>query len=409
MRYMVHQDTREKADSKRTGKKGDRSRSTLLIAAPVVSVAGFLATAACAILDGVIDCQPMVKANKVRFLPVFAVALTLFTGGNALGQSGRKLPPGNRQQQDETLRLRAEEVLLNVTVIDPYGKQATDLTKDDFIIAEDSKRQDISSFIISSVPVNVVLMLDASGSVASEIPSLRDAAMRFVEQLGPEDKVSVLEFHTNVELIQEWTSSVDELRRAISWRFRPGMVRTPDGHSMAGMTALYDALYLTAGEQLAKVEGRKAIIMLTDGLDSSSKVTYNQALGSIIRSGAVVYVVSKARAFIADANKYRGKVGKIFGGGVANQADEAVAMLENAERLMTDLSTRTGGAIFSPLKDDEMKDVYARVARELKNQYIVTYISKNEERNGQLRRINVYLTRAGYSARTRESYYAPKP
>lgn len=350
----------------------------------------------------------MVKANKRVSVLIFAVALALLTHGDAPGQSGRKLPSNNRPQQDEPLRLRAEEVLLNVTVIDPYGKQATDLTKDEFIIAEDSKRQDISSFIISSVPVNVVLMLDASGSVAGEIPSLRDAAMRFVERLGPEDKVSVLEFHSNVELIQEWTSSVDDLRRAISWRFRPGMVRTPDGHSMAGMTALYDALYLTAGEQLAKVEGRKAIIMLTDGVDSSSKVTYNQALASIIRSGAVVYVVSKARAFIAEMNRYRGRAGRIFGGGVAGQADQAVSMLENAERLMTDLSTRTGGEIFSPLKDDEMKDVYSRVARELKNQFILTYISKNEERNGQLRRINIYLTRPGYSARTRESYYAPK-
>jgi Ca-activated chloride channel homolog len=350
----------------------------------------------------------MFKSNKLKFIFLVALAVALLSGVSGLGQSGRKLPPSNRTQQDEPLRLRAEEVLLNVTVIDPYGKQATDLKRDEFIIAEDSKRQDISSFIVSSVPVNVVLMLDASGSVASEIPSLRDAAVRFVEQLGQEDKVSVLEFHTDVELIQDWTSSVDDLRRAISWRFRPGMVRTPDGKAQAGMTSLYDALHLTAGEQLAKVEGRKAIIVLTDGVDSSSKVTYNQALGSLIKSGAVVYVVSKARAFIAEMNKYRGKTGRIFGGGVAGQADQAVAIFENAERLMTDLATRTGGEIFSPLKDDEMKDVYARVARELKNQYIVTYTSKNEERNGELRRINVYLTRAGYSARTRESYYAPK-
>ena len=186
------------------------------------------------------------------------------------------------------------------------------------------------------------------------------------------------------------------------------MVRTPDGHSQAGMTALYDALFLTAGEQLAKVEGRKAIIMLTDGVDSSSKVTYPQALGSIIKSGAVVYVVSKARLFINEINKSTGKVARVFGGMSAGQAAEYVAIFEGAEKLMTDLATRSGGAVFSPLKDDEMKDVYSQVARELKNQYIITYMPKNEERNGQLRRINVYLTRAGYTARTRESYYAPK-
>jgi len=349
----------------------------------------------------------MLKFSKSIVGFACAVILLALTAG-AWGQSGRKLPSNNRSQQDDTLRLRAEEVLLNVTVTDPYSRQATDLNKSEFIIAEDGQRQEIASFMISSIPVNVVLMLDASGSVAGEMPSLRDAAMRFVDQMGPDDKVSVLEFHSNVELLQDWTSSVQDLRRAITWRFRPGMVRTSDGHTQAGMTALYDALFLTAGEQLAKVEGRKAIIMLTDGVDSSSKVNYNQALGSIIKSGAVVYVVSKARLFINEMNKYRGKTGRIFGGGTASQADQIVAIMEGAEKLMTDLATRSGGALFSPLKDDEMKDVYSQVARELKNQYIITYMPKNEERNGQLRRINVYLTRAGYTARTRESYYAPK-
>jgi Ca-activated chloride channel family protein len=306
------------------------------------------------------------------------------------GQSGRRLPGTRPQQKDDTIRLRAEEVLLNVTVTDPYGRQATDLLKDEFIIAEDSVRQDMISFAVSAVPVNVVLMLDASGSVVGEIDSLREAAMKFVEQLGPEDKVSVTEFHTDVELIQDWTSSAEDLKHAISWRFKPGMVRTKEGRSTYGTTSLFDAIYATAEEQLSKVEGRKAIIILTDGDDTSSKVTYEQALAAVIRSGAIVYVVSKARAVMALAGKfYR-------------------ARFERAEFLMKELASRTGGSIFSPLKDEEMKDVYARVARELKNQYIITYVSKNDKRDGTLRRISVYLTRSGYSARTRDSYYAPK-
>src|SRR6185503_13769789 len=133
-----------------------------------------------------------------------------------------------------------------------------------------------------SVPVNVVLMLDASGSVAGQIASLRDAAMRFVEKLGPEDQVSVVEFHSNVELIQDWTSKADEVRHSLSWRFKPGMVMTKDGHSQYGSTSLYDALYATAEDQLTKVGGRKAIILLTDGDDTSSKVTYSQSLDAII-------------------------------------------------------------------------------------------------------------------------------
>src|SRR6185437_14737114 len=131
--------------------------------------------------------------------------------------------------RDDAVRLRAEEVLLNVTVVDPYGHQATELTKDEFIIAEDAQRQDIASFVVSSVPVNVVLMLDASGSVVTEINSLRDAAMHFVRQLGPEDRVSVMEFHTDVELIQDWTAKTEDVRHALSWRFKPGMVQTKNG------------------------------------------------------------------------------------------------------------------------------------------------------------------------------------
>jgi len=256
--------------------------------------------------------------------------------------------------------------------------------------------------------VNVVLMLDASGSVVSEINSLRDAAMHFVGQLGPEDKISVIEFHTNVELIQDWTAKADEVRHALSWRFKPGMVQTKQGSFTYGSTALYDAVFSAADEQLAKVEGRKAIILLTDGDDTSSKVTYEQALTSIIKSGSVVYVISKARAFIHELDRYRGKAGRVFGGGIAQQADVYAERFERAERIMTDLAERTGGRIFSPLEDKEMKDVYGQVARELKNQYIITYIPKNLEHDGRLRHIKVFLARPGYSARTRDAYYAPK-
>ena len=329
-----------------------------------------------------------VKSPFTRFISIFL--LIVVTSAAAAAQSGRNLPSTKPRDQDDAIRLRAEEVLLNITVIDPYNRQATDLTRNEFIIAEDNQRQDISSFFISRVPVNVVLMLDASGSVVGEIESLRQAAIKFIEQLGPEDKVSVIEFHSKVELIQDWTSSHDELRHTISWRFKPGMERTSSGNATYSTTALYDALYLTADEQLAKVEGRKAAIILTDGDDTSSKVTYEQSLAAVIRSGTVVYVVSKARALIDIAPK------------------SFVARLQRAEFMMTDLATRTGGKIFSPMKEDEMKDAYAQVARELKNQYIITYIPKNEARDGRLRRINVYLTRAGYSARTRDSYYAPK-
>jgi len=329
-----------------------------------------------------------------RFLGIFLTAtilvsfVTAVSGTARLGQSGRRLPSTTRQQaKNDAIKLRAEEVLLNVTVTDPYGHQATDLSKGEFIIAEEGKRQDIAGFDIARIPVNVVFLLDASGSVIGELSSLRDAATEFIRHLGPEDKVSIMEFHSKIELIQDWTSKQDDLLHSISWRFRPGPIPKRGGN-----TALYDSLALAADDQLAKVEGRKAIIMLTDGDDTSSKLKYEDSLNSIVRSGAVVYVVSKARLFMEEYKHY----------------SQVVREFERAEAVMTDLCTRTGGQIYSPMKDDEMKDVYARVARELKSQYIITYVPKNEERDGSLRHVKVYLTRPGYSARSRDSYYAPK-
>jgi Ca-activated chloride channel homolog len=347
--------------------------------------------------------------TSIRYRSIFSVLIvTLLTLANTPAQSGRRATPKSEAGQDETIRLRAEEVLLNVTVTDPYNHQATDLIKNEFIIAEDGQRQEIASFVMSSVPVNVVLMLDASGSVVSEINSLRDAAMHFVSQLGPQDKTSVIEFHTNVELIQDWTTKADDVKHALSWRFKPGMVQNKQGSFDYGSTALFDALYSAADEQLAKVEGRKAIILLTDGDDTSSKVTFAQSLTPIIKSGAVVYVISKARAFINAWNRERGRGARVFSGGNAQVADIMVSRLEHAEHLMTELCTRTGGRIFSPLRDEDMKDVYDQVARELKNQYIITYVPKNLEHDGRLRHVGVFLTRPGYSARTRDAYYAPK-
>jgi Ca-activated chloride channel family protein len=348
--------------------------------------------------------------NLLRGLSALLAAALITACWPAQGtaaQSGRRLPQTSPRESDDTVRLRAEEVLLNVTVTDSSGRQITSLKQEDFIIAEDNQRQDIASFLVSSVPVNVVLMLDASGSVAGEIDSLKNAAMQFVAQLGPEDQVSIIKFHTDIELIQDWTSKADEVRHAISWRFKPGMVMDRNGRYSPGSTSLYDALYAAADDQLAKVDGRKAIILLTDGDDTSSKVTYDQALSAVVRSGAIVFVISKARAIMTAINdQYGGRLGKVFG--TARAAGAVTARLERAEFMMTGLAKRTGGQIFSPLEDKQMEDVYREVARELKNQYIITYVSKNGERDGRLRQVRVYLARPGYQARTREAYYAPK-
>jgi Ca-activated chloride channel family protein len=332
---------------------------------------------------------------RVKILCCSLTAILLVSG--ALAQSGRKPSTSpNNVNGDDPIKLRADEVLLNVSVYDSFGKQAIDLKKEDFVIAEDMQRQDISSFQVGIVPVNVAMLLDASGSIIGEINSLKESAMSLLSALDEKDKVSVIEFHTNNELLQDWTSNAEDVRHAISWRYKPGMVRTNSGNTQYGSTALYDSIYLAAEEQLSKVEGRKAIILLTDGDDTSSKVTFKQALAAVIKTGAVIYVISKAQQILKAMNS------TLFRNGAA------VQRLENAERVMTELCKKTGGQIYSPLKDEEMKDVYAKIARELKNQYIITYVPKNDKRDGSLRSIKVFLSRGGYTVRARDSYYGPK-
>jgi Ca-activated chloride channel family protein len=328
-----------------------------------------------------------------------ALALTLAAlAAPGWGQSGRRPTP--QQPKDATggepgadVQLGTQEVLLAVTVRDAAGRPITNLTKDEFIVAENRVRQTLVSCQIASVPVNVVLVLDASGSVFTKHTSIRRAAEGFVAKLGPEDRVSVVQFADKVELLQDWTSDREDVKHAIDWRYRGG-----------DATTFWDAVYLAAEEQLSKVEGRRAIIILSDGVDTSSKVTEEQALAALDRTGATVYVVSEAQALIERARPYAGVGGVIQG--TAPRARYAILTLEAAQEKMRRLADRYGGRLFAPIEDADLGTAYDDVAAELKRQYVITYNPQNEARDGRWRSIEIYLTRPGLVARTRRGYVA---
>lgn len=332
----------------------------------------------------------------VRILAAFAITFTLLASGAA--QSGRRPVPkpvesAPQDAPDADVQLGTEEVLLGVTVRDLDGRPVTGLTADDFIVAEDRARQELTSCTVATRPVNVVLVLDASGSVFSELRSIRSAAEKFVAALGPEDQVSVVQFADKVELLQDWTSDRDQIRHALDWRYKGGEA-----------TALWDALYLAAEEQLSKVEGRRAIILLTDGIDSKSKISAELARAALDRAGPTVFVVSKASALIEQIRPYAGKGGVLAG--TSRQAREAIEQLKASEETLRALADRYGGRLFAPLNDTDLASAYAEVATELKQQYVLTYVPKNEARDGRWRSIEIFLTRPGLTARTRKGYVA---
>ncbi len=327
---------------------------------------------------------------------------------SVLAQSGRKpeappssntlpFPNANPSQDDVISRVRTNEIVLPVTVRNDYGRLSTDLSARDFIIVEDGTRQEITSFNTQRVPLKVVLLLDVSGSVFSEMEAIRKASIEFVRQLSPEDEVAVIQFGKSVELLQNWTSDRAKIERAINWEYRATQANFTETH-------LWDGMFLAADELLPKVEGRRTILLLTDCDDNGSRVTDAQALGAVVRSNSSLYVISKARAIAEDIKqKYGGKRGAIAG--TRSQANALYNRFIEDEARMSQLSERSGGKLFNAMTSEDLTTAYRQVCEELQSQYVLTYISSNETPKSTFRKISVIVTRPGMKASWREGYY----
>jgi Ca-activated chloride channel family protein len=326
------------------------------------------------------------------------------------GQSGRRAEPGSAgkpdgaaQSQeptgaDDVLRVRTEEVMVPVSVRSFDGKPVNGLTAESFLIYDNGKRQEIASFNRERVPANIVLLLDASGSVFHQMRFIREAARQFVEGLLKEDRVCVMQFADRVELLQDWTGAEDpaELAKAIEWRYRPGQ-----------STAFYDGLYLAAEEQLKKREGRRIIVLLTDGIDTAEKrrASQSDALNAVRRAEASVYVVSLT-ASLREAVEKRtgGTLSRLLRGYDPREVKRVLAMIDEAESGLERLASQTGGRMFLPRRDEDLLPAYKAIAEELRTQYIITYRPKPKVEAGEWRRLRVLVLPGGYEVAAREGY-----
>lgn len=322
----------------------------------------------------------------------------------AFGQSGRKAAETSTLkeqsgQDDEVLRVRTEEVLLPVSVRDESGAPVGGLDQGKFLIFENGVRQEILSFNRHRVQANIVLLLDASTSVFSQMRLIRKAAKRFIQGLLKEDKVSVVQFADKVELLQDWTPATElqQLEKSLDWRYHPGL-----------RTTFYDGLYLAAQEQLSKVEGRRIIILLTDGLDTAEqqKASFADALNAVRRTDASVYVVSLTgylRAQIEDKTG-KSKVSRLFSGYDRREVDYYLSLLDKSEKQLEGLASQTGGRIFLPRTDEELLPAYNAIAEELRTQYIITYKPQPRASAGEFRRVRVLVLPGDYEVGAREGY-----
>ena len=313
-----------------------------------------------------------------------------------------KKPPEQEVSPGDVVSVDTTEVMFPVTVRDSNGRLVNDLTRNDFRVFEDGAMQPLSDLALRQVPVDVVLMVDASSSVANNLDDFRRAAQGFAARLEADDRISLIKFDDRVELLQDWTRSRYQLRRALA-RIEPGM-----------FTRFNDALLLASREQFGETKSRRAVIVLTDGIDSGrGTTTLAGALEALLRAQVTIYVVSNTE--ISRAAK-RAELDNLLNGSSStvrfNQLriedlKEGLRVLDQSEKNLEDLAMATGGRLYKPLTFQALDSTYAEVADELRHQYGLYYPPLNKSRDGGFRRVRVELTNPSYKAHTRIGYFAP--
>jgi VWFA-related protein len=257
---------------------------------------------------------------------------------------------------------------------------------------------------LRQVPVDVVLMVDASSSVANNLDDFRRAAQGFAARLEADDRISLIKFDDRIELLQDWTKSRFQLQRALN-RIEPGM-----------FTRFNDALLLASKEQFGPVtKSRRAVIVLSDGIDNGQgTTTLDAALQALIRAQVAVYIVSNTE--ISRASK-RAELDMLLGGTEASikfnqvQIDRlrlGLQVLDKSEENLAQLAQATGGRLYRPLTFDALESTYAEVADELRHQYALYFTPLNKARDGSFRRVRVETANPALHPQTRVGYFAPK-
>jgi VWFA-related protein len=311
--------------------------------------------------------------------------------------AGLLLPPGlpraaAGQEAQQTLKVQANLVNLYATVRDKRHAIVADLKKEDFHIYEDGVEQKVEFFSREvSLPLTLGILLDTSGSVEQLLGAEQQTAGRFLERvMRKSDEAMLITFDLNADQLEDFTSDVSALERAIN-RARintGGNVRvTPSTIPQTGPlgTVLYDAVYLACREKLSGEAGRKAIIILTDAEDNGSKVRLEEAIESAQRSDTVIHILLQSDPRFGFGG---------FGGGGAGVA-----------RKMTN---ETGGRTIEVRNEKDLQKAFDEISDELRSQYTLGYTPSNPAHDGKFRRIRVETARPDTKVLARQGYYAPR-
>lgn len=312
----------------------------------------------------------------------------LVTG--APGGAGGQQPPTPEPTPSATLRIDVELVNLYCTVKDKKGRLVTDLEQSELEVREDGKKQELRFFARETDrPLTLALLVDTSISQKSVLPIEKETGAQFLRQvLRPSDLALLISFDVNVDLLQDFTSEAERLQRALERaRINTPSSLGPFPSTRSGGTHLYDAIYLAAREKLSPEVGRKAIILISDGVDHGSSVGEKEALEAAQRSDTMIYTIG-----IADPQYYLRAIGRRYGG----------------SGTLKKLAKDTGGRAIFPSKPEELKKAFDEIAAELRSQYALAYSPTNRKHDGRFRKVKIKVRRKGLRVQARKGYYAPR-
>jgi VWFA-related protein len=318
-------------------------------------------------------------------------------------QSGRlrgKAKTPQHHDDKEPIRLRVEEVLLPVSVRSDLGKLPPNLQRADFILTEDGKRQVINS--VMHTAANILFVLDAGGdSTLKNLNINRDLALKIVDSLGEQDQAAIVSYADRTNLLSQWTGDKGALRRALEWKFKPGI-----------KSDFYRSLIYAAQEVLPRIDGRRSVVIISDGVDSFDEEDFEKVLNAFHRARATVYVISQNQMLLRDL---RSRVFNPLSGYemMDPQARKRIEkmrayyrQLEAAEFTLKGLAEETGGWMWNPVGRDEFMALSPQVVTEVGAEYIFAYSTERAPDDARFHAINVYATRPGLLVRSRRGIYA---
>ena len=316
----------------------------------------------------------------------------------------------------DVIRVSTTLVTIPVSVMDRDGRYVPNLQKEEFRIWEDGVEQEVAFFQSVDKPFSVVLMLDTSPSTQFRLEDIQDAAISFVNQLRPDDKVMVVSFNDNIKILSELTTDRNKLRRAIE------RSKTDDG------TRLYDAVDMVINQQLSRIQGRKAIVLFTDGVDTTSRrASFESNVMDAQELDALIYPVQYDTSDdmnvmnypVGRPNDVWGQIlGGIFGGGGGGKHGGGGggggggypsrrgprSEYEVASEYLMELANSSGGREYHADSLQNMSYAFANVAEELRRQYSIGYYPKRPPQAGQRRSIRVRARQPNLAVRARDSY-----